>query len=355
MLFYVAGAAIVMLSPGIWQRAADAVSLQSRLISGAVNLLTNMRVSWLLLLALLFLWRRRPAFFRSFVHSYRYLFVAWAVSLAIIIVCGVNLERVAFYTDFFALLLLLPIVAAVADSILAKRLTAISLLLLLLFFIPAYLLRKEHQRNTLFMQQQMAAPHTEIVAVRSMPYADNWLCRQLTERYVFPSAEFGFFCCYMGFNPHDINMRCAARLYNKPQLVFLPEDVVSSIAADSTAFSRCRLDLSGQLYVYRLPHTSAPSPQLPSHQGEGPWVGSGLGYAACKARISRLTFLLSPEDPSKLLPHQRLMVYPGDRYDLDSTHYQIINIAAHSYLVFTRPTTNIYRRVHHIEYAVSPH
>lgn len=326
MLFYVVGAAVVMLSPGIWLRAADAVSLQSRLVNGVVNVVFNMRVSWLLLLSMLLLWRQRKTLIRTFIQCNRYILLAWSVSMVIIVVCGVSDERVTFFTDFFALLLLLPLLEMTIVPVWKNRFIAISLILLLFFFVPVYLLRKENQHNTAYLEQQMAMPNREIISVRSMPHADSRICQLLTERYVFPSAAFGFYSCYMGFDTEDINMRCAARLYGKQRMLFLPEDVVSTIAADSSAYSKCQLDRSGELYVYRLPG---------------------------KRIVSRLTFMLSPENPDNLLPHQRLLAYSGDSYNLDSRHFKVVNLYGNFFLVFTRPTSNIYRRIHHIEYAVT--
>ena len=147
----------------------------------------------------------------------------------------------------------------------------------------------------------------------------------LVERYVNPTAEFGFFCCYMGFNSSDTNMRAAASLYGKRSLVFLPADVVERIESDSLAFSTCQLSADGSLYIYRLPRDG---------------------------KVTSLVFHLNHEDLDSLMPHQRLVAYHGDSYELDDFRYKVVHVCGKPYLVFTRPTTNIFRRIKRIEYTL---
>ena len=58
VLCYWLGTMTILFSPGVWNRTTECVSLMSRLLSGTVNLAFNMRVFWLLAIALLVLWRR---------------------------------------------------------------------------------------------------------------------------------------------------------------------------------------------------------------------------------------------------------------------------------------------------------
>ncbi len=141
---------------------------------------------------------------------------------------------------------------------------------------------------------------------------------------MYPSAEFGFYCCYMAFNAHDTNIRMAATLCNKQQMVFLPEDVVKKIATDSMAFAHYELDANKELYVWRV--------------SEG-------------QQVDKVIFSLKPEDTSALMPHQRLLAYKGDSYVMDDhLRYSVVRVGGRSYLVFTRPTTNIFRRIDTINY-----
>lgn len=54
---------------------------------------------------------------------------------------------------------------------------------------------------------------------------------------------------------------------------------------------------------------------------------------------------------SSLNIFQRLLAYKEDSYELDDNfHYSVVHINGRPYLVFTRPTTNIYRRIQSISF-----
>ena len=172
------------------------------------------------------------------------------------------------------------------------------------------------------MEQQMKAPGCELIAVDLPRKGENAVMDYFRNHYVNPSAEFGFYCSYMGFDTTDINMRCAAKLYSKPRLTFLPADVVNRIKRDSTAFSGYETDENGNLYIWRL------SDERP---------------------VRSVRFILNEEDMSSLHFYQRLMVYDGDVFELDDFHYETVQVCGKPYLVFTRPTTNVTRRIKDIE------
>lgn len=67
--------------------------------------------------------------------------------------------------------------------------------------------------------------------------------------------------------------------------------------------------------------------------------------------IKEIVFHLKPEDINHLWLHQRLVAYREDTYKMDDNfHYSIVHIFGHPYLIFTKPTTNIYRRIDYINY-----
>ena len=321
-IWYWLGTLTILLSPGIWNRTTAGVTLTGRLVSGAMNLVFNMRVVWLLAVALLVLWRRKRALLKSHLRQYYAVYVALTVSVGIALVCGTNLERVCFFTDFLAMLLLMRLLVLTVGSKWRSGLTAVACVVVLLMFVPACQVRQENYRNWKQAKAQMQQPGLELVAVRCPPKGENPLLDYCRNHYICPSIEFGFYCSYMAFDSSDINQRCAARLYGKERLTFLPEDVVQRIAADSTAYADYGLCADGSLYVWRLDSLQA---------------------------VSAVHFVLDAEDTSALLPHQRLLSYKGDVYDLDAFNFEVVQVGGRHYLVFTRPTTNIVRRVNHIE------
>ena len=320
MLLFMTGTVLILMSPALWQRAGEPVSLQSRIISGAVNFVFNVRVTWLLAIALLVMWRRDRQGLRKHFSLHCYEYIALIAALGIVAVCGVNLERVPFFADFIAMLLLLSIMvrSCLHKAAVGRWLIAGCCVLMLLAYVPAYMVRAENAESWHLAEEQMREPGRELIAVRIAQKGENPMMDFFRERYVNSSFEFGFYCVYMGFDSTDINMRCAARLFGKERLTFLPEDVVERIASDSTAYTNYELDRNNDLYIWRM-------------NDDRP--------------VKAVTFILDDEDTSKLLPHQRLMAYQGDEYELDDFHFEVINIGGRPFLVFTKPTTNIYRRI----------
>ena len=325
MLLFMAGTVLTLLSPSIWGRASEGMSIMSRLVNGAVNALTNVRVTWLLVVVLLVMWRRsgianplQQPTLRQHLSLHRYEYIALAAALAITLLCGTTLERVAFYTDFIAMILLTRILLAVMARRTKQWLTWGCCAVMLLAYVPAYLVRAENADNWQRAEQQMKEPGRELIAVVIPQKGENRLMDYFRQHYVNSSFEFGFYCVYMGFDATDINMRCAARLYGKERLVFLPEDVVERIESDSTAYTDYELNRNKDLYVWRLKDDRA---------------------------VKSVTFILNDEDTSKLLPHQRLLAYHGDKYELDDFNYEVVKVGGRPYLVLTKPTTNIFRRI----------
>lgn len=322
MLSFMVGAALCLTSPGIWNRSTEGGTMQARLMSAAINCVSNVRVLWLLLLTLAVMWLRHRPVVVHHLRSHAYSYVALAVAFAIVLACGTNLERVGFYTDFIAMLLWLSLLHGHVRQAWARRLSAAGCLLMLPVFVWACALRQENRRYWLYAEQQMTEPGRELIAVRMAPKGESWLTDALREHYVNTSIDFGFYCCYMAFDASDSNIRCAARLYGKQRLTFLPEGVLQRIATDTAAYSNCELDSSAKLFVWRLPDDRP---------------------------VSQVLLLLSPEDVSQLDPLRRLLAYKGDSYDIDDFHRETVNVAGRPYLVFTRPTTNIFRRIRAVE------
>lgn len=323
MVFYILGCSLCLLTPAVWNRSAEAASLQGRLLSGAMNCLFNIRIAWLLLVTLFILWWRRRPFLYDHLRRFRYVYVALLVSMGIVLLCGTSLERVAFFTDFMAMLLLLPLLQELLSVVWQRRLVIVSCVLMLLSFVPAYMVRKENNDSWLLAERQMKTPGRELIAVTTPMKGENAVMDYFRNHYVNSSFEFGFYCSYMAFDANDINMRCAARLYDKQHMYFLPADVVRRAEADSTAYTNYGLDEHGALYVWKMP----------SH-----------------SEVDSLVFLLNDEDPSTLNPLQRLVAWHDSVYELDDFNYEVVDIGTQSYLVFTRPTTNIYRRIKNIKY-----
>lgn len=318
-VFYIMGLLLCLASPGIRERLDSDTTIFSRLVNGSVAMLLVARVFWLLLIAAAFAWRKK-VFSRKVLFDNAWLMATLLSAYGIVFLSGTAIERVAFHADFIALLCLL----CLCDRLFSNAYIRISAIVLsavsLIVYVPALAMCYGAKLDYLYAERQMRQPGVTLIKTRQY-IPRNYIERTICERYVFPFAEYGFYQSYMGFNANDINIRCEARLYGKPSLTFLPEDVVDNIEKDSLAYSDFKADESKKLIIKR--------------------IGKGK-------KVEGVEFVLRKENIDSLHIWQRQVAYKGNSYTLDDNHWAVINVHNGSYLVLTMPLTNIKRRIKYI-------
>lgn len=318
-IFYLIGLLLCLASPGIRERLDSDTTIFSRLVNGSVAMLLVARVFWLLLIAMVFAWRKK-VFSRKVLFNNAWLIATLLSAYGIVFLSGTAIERVAFHADFIALLCLLYL----CDRLFSNTYIRISAIVLsavsLIVYVPALAMCRGAKLDYLYADSQMR--QSGVTLIKTRQYSPrNSIDKSIYERYVFPFAEYGFYQPYMGFNANDINIRCEARLYGKPSLTFLPEDVVAQIEKDSLAYSEFKADKSKKLIIKR--------------------IRKGL-------KVKGVEFILRKENLNSLYIWQRLVAYKSDAYWLDDRRWAVISVHDRTYLVLTMPLTNIKRRIKYI-------
>lgn len=321
-LGYMLGTVLCLSSPGMWTRVADSPSIQSKILSGAINLCTNIRIFYLLLLSLVWQYRTDRDGVKRHLQQWAYGYVALLTALGIVVSCGATLERVGFYVDYLSALLLTNLLLTKETSYVYDRLTAGLLVFMVIFSVPVLFFSWQNYQCYYNLKHQLLTADRTVIRVDGWPKNECFVSRAIRSRYTMPSVEFGFNQCYQAFNQEDINTRCAAVLNGKKHVSFLPADVLDRIEADSTAFTDYELDEHGNVFIWRM-KDGQKTPR-------------------------RLTFELAEEDVAKLPWRQRILLYHGDSYELDPLKFRVVNVAGSRYLVFTKPVTNIYRRIKNV-------
>ena len=318
-LGYMFGTLLCLSSPGIWLRVGDSAGIQSKILSGVVNLVTNIRIFYLLLLAVVWRYKTDRIQLKQHFSQWAYLYVTLFMALGIVVGCGATLERVGFYVDFISAFLLTSLLFSKETTGVYSKLTVGVWVFMVLFSVLVVACSWYNYKNYQVIKHQLLTTGKTLIKVSEPPQDDFFFSSAIRSRYVMPTVEFGFNQCYQAFNKEDINLRCAAQLYDKQRVSFLPADVVERIASDSTAYMHYELDGHQNIFVWRLPDGQK-DPE-------------------------RLTFVLSSEDVSQLPLRQRMLVYDGSSYELDPLKFSVINVDGRRYLVFTKPVTNIFRRI----------
>lgn len=320
MIAYCGGMLMIILTPALWSRTdLEGITLSQRLLYGCVNILFAIRISWILILSLLIVWRRNRQQFKSFIWQNGYMLLAWLAALGIIFVCGSTIERVAICADFLAMLIVLRLWQGKwllrYQTILISCIIVVSIIIA----IPAVKLSYDNYQNYRYHCQQLEQKDNHLIKVRQLPHDMSLWMSKIASRYIFPTIEFSFYNCYMAFDQKDINNRCAAYLYHKQDVVFLPEDIVDNIQHHPQAYLKYDSDEHHNLYIQQL---------KPGQE------------------VNKVTFVLGDEVPIHF--YQRILTYPDYTYELDAFNYEVLDINNRKYLVMTIPPSNISRRIKHI-------
>ena len=288
MIAYCCGMLMILTSPSLWSRT---------------NIILGIRISWILIFSLVIVWFRNRQQFKDFICQHGYLLLAWLAALGIVFVCGSTIERVAICADFLAMLIVLHLWQGKKLQRYQSTLTAAIIAISVLVAIPAVIYSRENN----------------LIKVRQLPHDMPPCMSTIASRYVFPTIEFNYYNCYMAFDKKDINNRCAAHLYNRQEVVFLPEDVVDNIQRNPQAYQEYATDEHHNLYIQQL------KPE---------------------EKVNKVTFILGDEVPIHF--YQRILTYPAYTYELDAFNYEVLDINNRKYLVMTIPPSNISRRIKQI-------
>lgn len=320
MVAYCLGMSIILSSPALWSRTdLEGITLSQRLFYGCINIILGIRISWILILSLLIVWLRNRQQFKDFICQHGYLLLAWLAAMGIVFVCGSTIERVAICADFLAMLMVLQLWQGKwllrYQTVLMVSIMAIAILTA----IPAVKLSYQNYQNYRYHCQQLEQRENQLIKVRQLPHNMPLWMSTIASRYVFPTIEFNYYNCYMAFDKKDINNRCAAHLYNRQEVVFLPEDVVDNIQRNPQAYQEYATDEHHNLYIRQL------KPE---------------------EKVNKVTFILGDEVPIHF--YQRILTYPAYTYELDAFNYEVLDINNRKYLVMTIPPSNISRRIKQI-------
>lgn len=319
-VFYAIGVALCVFSPGVMTRVGDNPSLSGRVVSAVVTTIFNVRVGWLLLITVIVALRKK-VLSAADIRRNASVVASVVVAYGVVALSGQTVIRVAFMADFLSLIVMLALWRKLFSDRIVFFGSVAAAVVSLAMYVPALVLCVRQTQCYRFTLGQMRSPGEKIVATRSVE-PHNWFDKIVISRYVQNFADYGILGSYMPFDSRDSNNRCLARMYGKRWMLLLPEDVLSKMRTDSTAYRHYEADQDGKIYIWQL---------RPDQH------------------VSEVKFLLKPEDVSQLHWWQRPVAYKDDSYELDDFRWEVVSAYSRRYLVFCVPTTNIKRRIGTVE------
>lgn len=316
---FMIGSALCSFSPAtIGRAAADSLSVQQRMFACVRNLVLNMHITLLLLGAIAVTWLKCRDVLLSELQRHLVLYSALVPSIGLVLVCGHGAGRVCFHLEFLASLLLVSLFLRLAPWRRGRAFLVVAALMMAVVTIAVAGFALENGRNYDYQMAQQRDTSVEVIKVKQNSKTESRMFNALVKRYVLPSAVFGFNIGYQGFDADDINLRCAAVLYGKQRVIYLPEDVVEKMECDAYGYEKPVTGSCGNIAVMRLPH-------------------------GCK--VDSLSFDLRDECPDNISLYARFRMYKGNVYEMPEAKYKTIDVFGRTYLVFAVPQPNVSRRI----------
>lgn len=325
-IFYVLGTCMCLMAPGTMNRIGQyggiLQSLAEKVFLGSVNLL-HLRISYLMLIISLVTFQKKKEVWKKHFEQYKYFYLTWFFTFIPIFGSGSTETRVIFYTEFIAMMISANLIIQIFQYHYRKNITiCLNLLMLCLYGIVFHYSYKNHQ-NALFIEQQLSNPKISIVEVPQIRPADNYFLSEVFDNYVREPVKFGPFENAQGFVQDNTHIKCMKILYNKPQLYFLPQDILNKIKGNQIKCNELVFNKKQEMMVTQIQQSCTPQ---------------------------NIKLLLNKENINSLPFYRRKLAYKNDSYKVDKYYYDTLLYHKRKYLLVCCPTRNISRRIDVLTY-----
>lgn len=227
-LAFMMGTMLLAFAPGTLRRThaengIDLVYIGTRVAAGVYSLFLTLRIFWLAVILLAYLYRKNRLRFNEFASHHVVELSAMLISPMILFVDARYGGRINYTIEVLSLLVLLQLLPLFDYKRFEKRMVHVMVAVVLLIYIPVTIYAHENYINyksvLLQLNQKRPVIHVQLLST------DNYL----TGRYIHEIVRFGIDSYYQAFSPEDPTMQAVAKVYGLPGVCFIPEDVASYI------------------------------------------------------------------------------------------------------------------------------
>ena len=225
-LAFMIGTTLLVFAPGTLRRThaengIDLVYIGTRVVAGVYSLFLTLRIFWLAVLMLVYLYRKNRVGLNVFVSHHVVELSAMLISPMILFVDARYGGRINYTIEVLSLLVLLQLLSLFDFKKFEKRMVFVMVAVMLFIYIPVTIYAHENYTNYKSVLAQMDKK-LPVIRVKTLS-EDNYL----TGRYIHKIVRFGIDSYYLAFSPEDPVMQAAAKVYDIPGVCFIPEDVAS--------------------------------------------------------------------------------------------------------------------------------
>ena len=227
-LAFMIGTALLAFAPGTLRRThadngIDLVYIGTRVVAGVYSLFLTLRIFWLAVILLAYLYRKNRIGFNEFASHHVVELSAMLISPMILFVDARYGGRINYTIEVLSLLVLLQLLSLFDFKKFEKRMWLVMVAVMLLIYIPVTIYAHE---NYIHYKSVLAQMDKKLPVIRVQALSDN---NYLTGRYIHTIVRFGIDSYYLAISPEDPVMRATAMVYGLPNVCFIPEEVASYI------------------------------------------------------------------------------------------------------------------------------
>ncbi len=231
-LAFMIGTTLLVFAPGTLRRThaengIDLVYIGTRVVAGVYSLFLTLRIFWLAVILLAYLYRKNRIGFNEFASHHVVELSAMLISPMILFVDARYGGRINYTIEVLSLLVLLQLLSLFDFKKFEKRMWLVMVAVMLLIYIPVTIYAYE---NYIHYKSVLAQMDKKLPVIRVQALSDN---NYLTGRYIHTIVRFGIDSYYLAISPEDPVMQAAAKVYDIPGVCFIPEEVASYIDKDS--------------------------------------------------------------------------------------------------------------------------
>ena len=248
---FIIGTALLAFAPGTLRRThaengIDMMYIATRVVAGVYSLLLTLRVFWLTILLLLYLYRKNRIVVKEYVHSHILELSSMLISPMILFVAARYGGRINYTIEILSLVVLFQLLSLIDFKKFEKSMVYVMIIIMAIIYIPVSVFAHENYVNYKSVLSQLERKQS-VIRVKSLS-VDNYF----TTRYIHKIIRIGIDSYYQATDPKDEVMKNVAIWYDLPSVCFIPDEIASYLDEHGTP-KELTIQEGWPLHVMSLP------------------------------------------------------------------------------------------------------
>lgn len=231
---FMIGTLLLVFAPGTLRRThtengIDMMYIVTRLVAGVYSLFLTLRVFWMAVFVMVYLYWKRRDTFKDFISNHKLELSSMLVSPAILFVDARYGGRINYSIEVLSLIVLLQLLPLLHIGKYKTKLVYASVVLTVIFYVPAVVYAHENYVNYQAVLDQLENKN-EVVGVQDLS-----LHNYITDRYVHPIVRIGIGSYSQSYSFRDPVMIGTAIIYGMPRVCLVPQGILTHIQANDNS------------------------------------------------------------------------------------------------------------------------